>query len=409
MSASRWMRCGVIVFAVSLGLARAPAADDAGLLKLVLDGVKDSESRLRNYRVTFRYERQWNAQARDKYLSKAERESLYPYQRTEDRSTVVWEMGKFSVREAVKYENNLVEHFVAAYDGRLQKTYRPEHQSGLVKAARQLPVIEGPYEFLNQSFRHVQNMSLSDYLQKSKIDKLTAVNTEGRQLFVLDVQDPAGSESAPIRTRITIDPACGYALRKAEFIRPDISEEPRIILEVEEFKEVIPGVYFPMQGRKDVFRGGRGEPVVKYSSCRTVVEEVAVNLDLPADTFQFEFPVGTEVYDEFLGTAYRTGTTQEHLDAIEKVVQRETTSSYGDVTDDATTEPNRLDGRGASESEHGDADPRDHGRGERLGGGVLSRASWSRRVLGLALVGLMAVGGLGIWAVARARNRSCSK
>jgi hypothetical protein len=94
-------------------------------------------------------------------------------------------------------------------------------------------------------------------------------------------------------------------------------------LEVEAFKEVRPGIYFPVQARQDMFRGGRGQPLFKLSTVRTVVEEVEVNVELPPETFKFEFPVGTQVYDHFLGLGYRTGVTNKHIELSEEYLRNE--------------------------------------------------------------------------------------
>jgi len=170
---------------------------------------------------------------------------------------------------------------------------------------------------MNQSFL---NKSMSEYLEKSKIHGVEVTSEAGRQLFVLDVEDATSTKEVPIRLKICFDADRAYALKKVEFFRTDISEKPRLVLEVEKFKEIEPGVFFPTEACEELFRGGRGEPVVTLNSCRLVVEQVEVNVNLPPETFKFDFPVGTEVYDQFLGTGYQTGATKQHLDLIEELL-----------------------------------------------------------------------------------------
>jgi len=150
--------------------------------------------------------------------------------------------------------------------------------------------------------------------------------------------------------KVQLDASAGYMPRFIEISMPYPIDVVRRRCIVDRIAQVVPGVWFPMEGRvtmyslvtPDEFPGGLSLPQfddklkslesdekrnaliaevvfaskeLGFGEQRYVVSEdsLRVNRQLDEEMFTFEFPTGTGVYDSFKGTGYWVGNDEANI------------------------------------------------------------------------------------------------
>lgn len=177
---------------------------------------------------------------------------------------------------------------------------------------------------------------MSELLSKSEIRNITIINMDGHQCFVADIVHFAATEDNILTLKIYFDVDRGFIPLRIETFRENITDEPVLITQASDFRKMDENFYWPMKGRIKAWRIINGERVWQPGSeSLTIVNDIEFNIEVPDHFFSYEYPVGTEIYDAFLGTGYILGSTEEMLSQIESFVQ-ERHRDYNDPRNQAT-------------------------------------------------------------------------
>lgn len=116
-------------------------------------------------------------------------------------------------------------------------------------------------------------------------------------VYILDLVNEFGG-----RRQVTIDGNRGFNVKKVERIRPNGTTDYEINYQIKEYD----GQWF--QGGYEFLRhprpGTTGSPKVDR---KVTVKKVEFNIDVPEETFDLDFPAGTEVRDLILNISYTIG------------------------------------------------------------------------------------------------------
>jgi hypothetical protein len=145
---------------------------------------------------------------------------------------------------------------------------------------------------------------LVQLLDRGEVRSLQNKTDSGRALIYLDIHDPPTKRDPKGRRyEVWVDPGVNYLARKVICHRtlPN-GRKARIEMEVQSFREVKAGVFFPERVvRSGFYReswADKGE---------ATLSNIRVNESLPAGFFRHTFPSGTRVTDAIRGITYTVG------------------------------------------------------------------------------------------------------
>jgi hypothetical protein len=170
------------------------------------------------------------------------------------------------------------------------------------------------------------------------------------------------------------------------------SEQAVLVAEVLEFERVTEEIYFPKKARvlgywpQKNTDSSQPKKLTLDGEIRVDVSRIRVNVDLPATMFRFDYPPGTDVYDETLDLHYDVGTAQEHLSELDRMVKEEFKSGRGDANVARAESPEVKETRTEPKADAGRA------RGNPLGISKLSSGAYLLIVVLVAAV--VVTGGL---------------
>ena len=318
------------------------------MAKFVLDGIVQNESRIRNFQTHFTIEYEESIGDHPDLAHRMGFPDQPRYPPKDDSPTtkrefrVTWEGSRLASELTMHRADGSSELAVMVFDGEKHKNFRPKHKRGLVSPRKQWPSVQGIYRFTNLYLDNDRTMG--QVLADSTIENVELTRVEDSDCAVLNVRHHASTPEVAVFLRVYIDITRGFVPYKTETFRPDMSDKPVMITEAFDFTEVEDGLFFPMKGKLTMYMPGEDGSLEKIVSSITKASSIKVNTELPPDTFKFDFPAGTEVFDKFTGLTYTVGTTQMHLDDINEFVSRNVETMLTNPL--ASSEPNSSTGDG---------------------------------------------------------------
>jgi len=145
---------------------------------------------------------------------------------------------------------------------------------------------------------------LGKHVKEAARAKLRTITANGREFMVLELEyENMGYNHTRWSSEITLDPEKNYLVCEAAFRNlggTDVKVEMALHYRIKEFREVLPGVFFPKS--TEYIYSADGKP----SHVQTAeFDDISVNAPIRPGGLGFAFPYGIEVSDSIRGTKYK--------------------------------------------------------------------------------------------------------
>lgn len=231
-----------------------------------------------------------------------------------------------------------------------------------------------------QFFLQLDERPLTDWAADESATVSGVEEINGRLCHVIDAE----WERRQATARIWICVEMGFRPLKMEIAFEDGRKR---VFEVEEMKEILPGVWYPLSAVQTVYVNdpASGENVLQSDvRFEADADSIDVNLGVDSDAFTFEFPAGTEVYDANVDRVLTVGAVDSEVAKIDAILE-----SLEEVSADEGLEVNNgqpPENPGAREEEDVSADQRE----EPANANGLSAVWWGPLLFVLVIVAFAA-------------------
>ena len=140
-----------------------------------------------------------------------------------------------------------------------------------------------------------------DDMDKLNTYQFKLVDSNDSDIYILDAIAPG-----KVRNRFTIDAKRGYNIVKTEWLGKN---NRTLLMDEITVKQYAEGTWFPV-GRKRIRYYPDGTSRVEHNDRFTRLE---LNIEIPEETFNLEFPPGTKVWDEILENWFVVGATEQPI------------------------------------------------------------------------------------------------
>ena len=303
---------------------------DAETLASVLEG---NSSAISNVRYTCSYSYELTPEGEHYFVrrmaDKAKKDGYVPLSESERKERL--EISVMDTRwkariESKRYSsdgNELKQHNLNVWNGEMRKFYDVLNQKG--KVGKKPMTMSGMRpENLGMC---VANVPLHEYIRKgtAMLADNTLTVSSGKQRVVAH-----------------LDPSQHYWPARIELFQDGHLRMRYFDIKVRKYEVEGQTIFFPISGKIESFRtDAQGSEPFLLTTGTVTVEDISFNSQISDSIFDFKFPDGTRLYDEFVDQWMTTGVTADEIieHDIDKMVSELITVTRA-KTDDATALPN---------------------------------------------------------------------
>ena len=262
--------------------------------------------------------------------------------------------------------------YAYAFDGQVMHTYindpRKPRDAGRISGLEPDGFVGCPTlnTLLGWGIHMSGRLSVSQGLSQAESLRLHDVTDliDGHQCYVIDAQG-VGKGEMRFDVRVWIDPERDYRILKIEhYISDPEARWKRLYRRVDNIKlQEVNGAWMPVSGEfhgfnaveepeegltvEEVLAMGpeegrkhtrwRLEPIVPTRVIEIDPESIVFGKEIPVEEFRVNWPVGTDIWDDFLQVAYKIGAGGDK-GGVDAFLQKQAAESIGDVVPPATAD-----------------------------------------------------------------------
>ncbi len=152
----------------------------------------------------------------------------------------------------------------------------------------------------------IRPLTIKELVERATIGQTISRKTvDGRMLVAMTLKFPPKAEDDSAKSNahgftmeIYFDPSVNYLVRKATYAQKN--QAPWVVYEVQEFKELKPGIFFPVRAIATHFDHGTE---IDHFECS--MTNIQINEPIPDEIFELTYPEGETMLDSLTGTSYK--------------------------------------------------------------------------------------------------------